>query len=405
MASQHHSGVDPRLSARLRQHLKDKYLDPGHLVGCQTLVAYRGELVLCDTLGLADRDSGAPLEEDAIFRIYSMTKPLTSIALMQQYELGRFLLEDPVGKHLPELAELAVWKGGDWPNYQTEPPARPPTIRDLLTHTSGLTYDFMRRTNVDYGYRKDDLIPWKKDRTLKEFVGRLAAHPLEFSPGTRWNYSVATDVCGRLVEVLSGQPFDQYLDEHILKPLGMKDTGFQVPQGQEHRLVACYQHIPGGAPQLTDPAGPESTFCQPAAFLSGGGGLVSTAADYYRFCSMLLSGGSLDGQRIIGPRTLELMTRNHLPGGADMASIGTPSTFSEAPFQGVGFGLGFAVLLDPDQASGKPGELFWGGLASTAFWVSPADELTVIFMTQLIPSSTWPVRRELRAIINGCLLD
>lgn len=400
--------IHSRLPELLQQHLHRKYLEPGRLTGYQVLVARHGEIALFDTAGLADRENKTAMAEDTIFRIYSMTKPVTSVALMQQYERGRFLLEDPVHKYLPEFKDLRVFQGGSWPDYLTIPPKRPPTIRDLLTHTSGLTYDFLRRTNVDYGYRKAAIAHMRTPCSLEEFPQRLVKLPLEFSPGEQWNYSVATDVCGRLVEVLSGQPFDEYLSEHIFTPLGMKDTGFQVPVGQESRLAACYEYEPGAAiPHLVDPGGAKSAFASQPAFLSGGGGLVSTTADYYRFCACLLNGGELDGAYILGPRTLSLMTSNHLPDGADMEDLGAPGTFSEAPYRGIGFGLGFAVLLDvaKAQCAGHPGEYFWGGLASTSFWISPADDLIVIFMTQLMPSASWPVRRELRGIIHGCLLD
>lgn len=397
------TGLAPHLEERIRTHLERKYLQPGHLAGCLTLVARGDETPLCVVQGLADREIQRPLAEDAIFRIYSMTKPVTSVALMQQYEEGKVLLEAPLAEYLPEFADVQVHRGGSWPDYLQAPPERPITVRDLLTHTSGLTYNFMRRTNVDYGYRKEKICDREQPCTLEEFTHRLAKLPLEFSPGDMWNYSVATDVCGRLIEVLSGMDFADYLRQHIFQPLGMNDTDFHVPAQKASRLAACYQHQPGGLSQQVDPAGADSVYAKPPGFFSGGGGLVSTAADYLRFCKMLLNGG----QGILGPRTIELMTCNHLPGGVDMAGMGTPTTFSEAPYHGVGFGLGFAVLLDPAKAqtTGRPGEYFWGGMASTAFWISPADQLIVIFMTQLMPSATWPVRRELRAIIHGGLLD
>ena len=399
------SGFDPHLQERIESHLQRNYLETGRLVGCHTVVARREGVVASIVQGMADRERQQPLQEDAIFRIYSMSKPITSVALMQQYERGRFLLEEPVSKYLPEFADVAVWQAGSWPNYLTKPPKRPPTIRDLLTHTSGLTYDFMRRTNVDYGYRKQKL--GRASANLDEFSKELATMPLEFSPGEHWNYSFATDLCGRLVEVLSGQSFDAYLEEHIFAPLGMKDTGFHLSAEQAHRLSACYEYRPNVEPALQDPAGAESHFAKPPGMLSGGGGLLSSMTDYHRFCAMLLNGGELEGARVLGPKTLVLMTRNHLPDGADMGAVGVPGAFSEAPYHGVGFGLGFAVLLDPAKAqiTGCPGEYFWGGMASTAFWISPQDNLLVIFMTQLIPSAQWPVRRELRAIVHGCLLD
>ncbi len=396
-------GLSSEGLARIDDHLKRRYLDPGKIAGALTVVARRGRIAHCSPLGLMDRERGRPMREDTLFRIYSMTKPITSVALMQLYERGHFQLGDPVERFLPAWRGLRVFAAGNHPAFLTRPTERAMTIRDLLTHTSGLTYGFMERTNVDAAYRALGLDQRRRGRTLADLVEALAGLPLEFSPGTAWNYSVATDVCGHLVEVISGQRFDRYLKEHVFDPLGMEDTGFQVPPEKLPRLAACYTRDRHKRLVLEDD--PErSPFAREVTFFSGGGGLVSTAHDYLRFCRMLLGGGELDGAHILGRKTLELMTRNHLPGGRDLTECAV-GAFAETPFEGVGFGLGFSVTLDPVRAGGvgTPGEFAWGGLASTLFWVDPAEELIVIFLTQLIPSRTFDFRGQLKAIVYGAL--
>ena len=399
-------GMDGRMGGRIRDHMQRRYLDRRVMASAATLVSRAGRVGVLELQGHSDREAGTELREDQIYRIYSMTKPIVSVGLMMLYEEGRLLLEDPVQRFIPEFAKTRVWVGGSWPDYMTRRPDRPITVRDLLTHTSGLTYEFMRRTNVDYGYRKEGLGALTSKDSLQEVARKLAAMPLEFSPGGQWNYSMATDVVGRVIEVISGQPLDAYLQERIFEPLGMEDTGFWVPKDKLDRLGACYQIEPGQAEsEVQDPAGAASAFARKPNFLSGGGGLVSTLADYHAFCAMLACGGTWNGARILGPHTLRLMFSNHLPDGADMTEVGVPSTFSEAPYSGVGFGLGFSVMMDPAKAqmTASLGEVGWGGLASTGFWVVPSEELAVIFMTQLIPSSSTPVRRELHALVGGGL--
>ena len=398
-------GLDPALSERLRAFFERRYLRPGLLPCAATLVARGDKVGLLEVQGMADAASNTALQEDSIFRIYSMTKPIVSVAAMTLYEKGYFLLEDPIQKYLPEFAKTRVWAGGSWPNYLTRRPDRPITVRDLMTHCSGLTYDFMYRSNVDYGYRKLGLGALHSgDRDLKDTCEELARLPLEFSPGEHWNYSMATDVLGRLIEVISRTPLDTFLEENIFAPLGMVDTGFHVPADKLSRLTACYERPPGSeAMSLQDGAGKASNFSRKPQFLSGGGGLVSTLGDYHRFAAMLANGGTLQNVRILGPRTLELMMANHLPDGQDMTTMGLPSTFTETPYRGVGFGLGFYSMLNPAQAqmTAPLGEAGWGGLASTSFWVAPRERLSVVFMTQLIPSSSTSVRRELHAMIYG----
>lgn len=391
-----------RLST-IESHIDRHYIQPGKLPGTLTLVAQRGEIAYIKAQGLMDVERNKAMCRDTIFRIYSMTKPITSIAMMQLYEQGRFLLDDPVHRYIPAWKNLQVYKSGVYPDFITTPATRVMTIRDLLTHTSGLTYGFMQRTNVDAAYRQLGL-DGREGLTLEALVSQLAELPLEFSPGTAWNYSVATDVLGYLVQLLADQPFDEYLRERIFEPLGMLDTGFQVADAQLERFAACYQYEAGNQFKLQDdPA--ISAFRRKGTFLSGGGGLVSTIDDYFHFAQALCQGGALQGQRIIGRKTLEFMRSNHLPGHQDLPSLSVGS-FSETPYAGSGFGLGFSVKTDvaKSQINGSVGEYGWGGMASTNFFIDPVEELVMIFMTQLIPSSSYPIRQELRAIVNGALI-
>tara|TARA_R110002072_G_scaffold953_3_gene7886 strand:+ start:29305 stop:30525 length:1221 start_codon:yes stop_codon:yes gene_type:complete len=395
-------GLDSGQLARISEHLGSRYVQPGKIPGSLTLVARRGQPCFLDVQGQRDVARGTPMTEDTIVRIYSMTKPITSLALMTLHERGLFSLDDPVHRYIPNWRDLRVWRAGSLPLFETERPARAMTIRDLFMHTSGLTYDFLRASNVDYAYRKLQVGLIRPGYTLQDMVDQLAQLPLEFSPGERWNYSLATDVLGYLVEVISGQSLPDYLRQVIFDPLGMNDTRFEIEPDKVERFASCYQRNLKKEMELIDD-GQDSAYAS-RSFYSGGGGLVSTISDYYRFCQMLLGGGSVDGTRIIGSRTLAFMTRNHLPGGADMSAFATGS-FSESAYEGVGFGLGFASKLDPVRNGypGSVGSYFWGGLASTLFWVDPVEELVVVFMTQLIPSSTFNFRGQLENIIYGAL--
>ncbi|MCB1706863.1 MAG: beta-lactamase family protein [Halioglobus sp.] len=395
-------GLDSGQLARVSEHLGKRYVEPGKIPGSITLVARRGQACFLDVQGQRDVARGAPMTEDTIVRIYSMSKPITSLALMTLYERGLFSLDDPVHRYIPAWRDLRVWRAGSLPLFETERPARAMTIRDLFMHTSGLTYDFLRASNIDYAYRKLQVGLIRDGYTLQDMVDQLAQLPLEFSPGERWNYSLATDVLGYLVEVISGQSLPDYLQQVVFDPLGMNDTRFEIAPDKVERFASCYQRNLEKEMELIDD-GQHSAYAS-RSFHSGGGGLVSTVGDYYRFCQMLLGGGTVDGTRIIGSRTLAFMTRNHLPGGADMSAFATGS-FSESAYEGVGFGLGFACKLDPVRNGypGSVGSYFWGGLASTLFWVDPVEELVVIFMTQLIPSSTFNFRGQLENIIYGAL--
>jgi CubicO group peptidase (beta-lactamase class C family) len=395
-------GMDATQLQRVGTHLRNQFVQAGKIPGSLALVARRGQLCYLDIAGKRDVERGTPMTADTIFRIYSMTKPVTSLALMTLYEKGLFSLTDPVHRYIPSWKNLRVRKTGAYPMFDTKACERPMTIRDLLMHTSGLTYDFLHSTNLDAAYRKLGLGRPASGYTLQTMVDQLATLPLEFSPGERWNYSVATDVAGYLVEVLSGQSLPDYLQQAVFGPLGMSDTSFEVHPDKVDRMASCYERNSKRELVLCDD-GQNSRYAD-VSFYSGGGGLLSTAADYYRFCQMLLNGGTLNGERVIGSRTLAYMTQNHLPGGADLSQIAMGS-FSETIYEGVGFGLGFANKLNATQNGypGSEGSFFWGGLASTLFWVDPAEELIVIFMTQLIPSSTFNFRGQLEAIIYAAL--
>ena len=404
-ASPESAGMSKAALDRVEAHLKHRYIDAGRFPGTQMLVYRRGKIVHSALQGFADVERKAPMKADTIFRIYSMTKPVTSVAFMMLFEEGRVALDEPVHKYIPEWKNLGVFQAGTLPAFLTKPPSRPMLIVDLLRHTSGLTYGFQKRSNVDAAYREQRIEEIERPRTLQLMIDDLSRLPLEFSPGDAWNYSVSTDVIGYLIGKISGTPFDQFLRERIFNPLGMNDTDFFVPRDKARRLAACYScDGKGGMTLQDDPA--TSSFLLPPSFLSGGGGLCSTAADYLTFCRALLSGGELDGVRLIGPKTLALMTSNHLPGGSDLYTM-SRSLFSEAAYNGVGFGLGFAVTVNPAQTllPGSAGEYFWGGLASTAFWIDPAEELITIFMTQLMPSSSYPIRRELRTMVYAAITD
>ena len=407
MASSAH-GLSPERLGQLDRHLDESYVAPGKFAGTVTLVARHGEIAHLACLGQMDAERGRPMTEDTIFRLASITKPITSVALLTLYEEGRFQLTDPVHQFIPEFDSLEVWESGDTPPFKTRPPARPMTVHDLLTHQSGLTYYFHGQHPVDAAYRSSAVFyDVQGERgataTLAENVGRAALQPPLFDPGSAWNYSIATDVCGHLIAVLAGMDCDEYLDQMIFGPLGMPDTGFHVPPATASRLAAAYAPTPDGRRTLLED--PESSpLLQPTAVPSGGGGLVSTAQDYFRFAQMLCSGGlGANGVRILSRKTVELMTQNHLTGGGDLASHALSGQFTESAYMGRGLG----TLLDPAQAqvSGSPGTFFWGGAYSTWCSIDPVEELVLVFLTQLRPSSTYPVRMELQTLVNAAIDD
>jgi CubicO group peptidase (beta-lactamase class C family) len=396
------AGFDGGRLERLTEHLEERYIVPGRLAGCQIAVFRDGTTAYWRSLGLMDRERARPVEDDTIWRIYSMTKPVTSIALMQLYERGLFQLTDPVHRYIGEWRELKVSELQPDGSLRTAEPWRPMSVRDALTHMTGLAGGLMPGHPTDDRFAKA-IHEARRGMTLKGVCVLLADYPLKFQPGTKWNYGLSTDVCARLVEILSGEPFDRYLQANIFEPLGMVDSGFSVPEASAGRLAALYRYHRGGPPTLMED--PESSpYLRTRSYLSGAGGLVSTTDDYLRFCRMLLNGGELDGHRVIGRKTLELMTTNHLPDDGDLGDVATGG-FGEAEFTGVGFGLGFAIGKGPGATAtaGSPGEYYWGGAASTAFWVDPVEDLTVVFMTQLLPSVSYPIRPQLRALVYQAL--
>jgi CubicO group peptidase (beta-lactamase class C family) len=398
------AGMSARALDRISDHLMQRYIEPGKIAGALPVVFRKGSLAYCEPLGRMDIGRDKPMRDDTIFRIYSMTKPITSVALMMLYEDGHFQLNDPVHRFIPQWRDLAVYQAGVVPNFVTRPVDRAMTVKDLFTHMSGLTYGFMNRTNVDHAYRKLG-VGAGEGATLRTMIDTLAKLPLEFSPGTRWNYSVASDVLGYLVEVMSGMSFDAYLRTRIFEPLGMKDTGFTVPEHAVGRFAANYSR--GANKTLRREDDPQnSIYIKPRTFFSGGGGLVSTAHDYLRFCRMLVNGGELDGVRILGRKTIELMTCNHLPNDDDLTRWALGS-FSETANEGYGFGLGFSINLGPGRTAtiGSKGEYAWGGAASTIFWVDPAEELVVILMTQFMPSATFNFRGQLKTLVYPAIVD
>jgi CubicO group peptidase (beta-lactamase class C family) len=396
------AGFAPDRLARLDAWMQ-RQVDSGRLAGLNLHVWRRGALAYKAASGMADVAKGTPFTDDTIVRIYSMTKPLTSVAIMMLYEEGHFQLDDPITRFLPAFANMRVYTGGGRAAPSTEAALRDITFRDLLTHTSGLTYGFMESHPVDAMYRDAGVNFQTAETSLAEVVARAATLPLLAQPGTAWNYSIATDVLGHLVAVISGEEFADFLRRRVLLPLGMTDTDFSVPAEKLPRFAANYTRGADGRPQLID--APESSrYAAPPAVASGGGGLVGTASDYLRFCRFMLNRGELDGVRLLGRKTVELMTSNHLRG--DMADMGQ-ARFSESTYVGIGFGLGFSVLLDPAKAQivGTPGEIAWGGAASTAFWCDPAEELAVVLLTQLMPSSSYPLRRELRVLTYQAIVN
>jgi CubicO group peptidase (beta-lactamase class C family) len=396
------AGFAPDRINRITEHLNRNYIEPGKIAGCQALVARHGHIAYFKSLGLMDRERRKPVADDTIFRLYSMTKPIASVALMTLYERGYFQLNDPVSRFIPSWRDHKVWVSGEGASMVTAAPARPMTMRHVLSHTGGLTYG---NTNhqVDRVYREVGAARGAGE-TLAGFAEKLAKVPLRYAPGERWMYSLSTDVCGYLVETISEKRFDEYLQETIFDPLGMKDTSFMVAPRKLDRFAANYQRQPDKTLKLIDD--PErSNYLKQPTFFSGGGGLTGTTADYFRFCEMLRRGGELDSARVLGPRTIEIMHRNHLAGGKDLTQMAIGG-FSETANEGVGFGLGFAMTLGQVETGALGGgDYYWGGAASTIFWVDPKEDMVVIFMTQLMPSGTFNFRGQLRNIIYSAIVE
>ena len=396
---------------RIADHLNRAYIDSGKIAGCQVAVTRKGHLAYFQSLGQMDKERGKAMADDAIFRIYSMTKPITSVALMMLYERGYFQLNDPVHRFIPEWRDHRVWISGEGPAMETVKPHRPVSMRDMLCHTGGITYgnalaalgapDTAHPVDKEYakiGVRRGE------GETLREFVAKLGHVPLRYQPGERWMYSLSTDICGALVEIISGKRFDKFLAEEIFAPLKMTDTAFHVAPQKLDRFAANYRRGADKSLKLMDDPH-KSTFLKEPSFFSGGGGLTGTTADYVRFCDMLRRGGELDGARILGPRTIALMHRNHLKDNKDLTQMAIGG-FSETANEGVGFGLGFACTLDSVTSGSIVGtDWYWGGAASTIFWVDAKDDLAVVFMTQLMPSGAFNFRGQLKSLVYSAIED
>jgi CubicO group peptidase (beta-lactamase class C family) len=403
------AGLDEGRLERITEHLQTRYIDTGRIAGCQVAVYRHGQVGYYRDFGQRDRERGLPVEEDTIWRIYSMTKPIVGVGLLALYEKGHFQLTDPVTRWLPEWQDLKVREvTGDGSERLVD--ARPMTVRDLMMHMSGLGFGGGRTLQEMFASNSNGSIAPGGRRgagaTLASMVERYAGYPLEFQPGTRWQYTVSIDICARLIEIMSGQPLDAYLRETVFGPLGMPDTGFYVPDDQASRFAACYRRDENRNLVLADDP-VESRYREEPTFLSGSGGLVSTMPDYLRFCQMLVHGGELDGVRVLGRKTVELMSTNHLPGGGDMSQFAMAGGYGEVGFSGMGFGLTVSVSKGPAATGviGSAGEYMWGGAASTIFWVDPAEDLTTVFMTQLIPSATFNFRGQLRALVYPSIVD
>ncbi len=413
------AGFSPQRLSRV-DRLFERYVQSGLLAGVLGTIYRKGKVAYANAVGLSELETSRPMTEDTIFRVYSMTKPITAVAALMLYEEGRFLLDDPLATYIPEFGDVRVYTG-DMENLET--PDRPIHVKDLFTHTAGLTYGWDLQHPVEERYRQT--IGDTEQLTLETFVQRISVLPLLYHPGSRWLYSYATDVLGRLVELLSGQSLDRFFRQEIFAPLGMKDTAFHLPPESLDRFAACYWP-PGGKmgpgappsprPDFDDPydlsnlseprfdlqdAPTGSRYTRPPRFLSGGGGLVSSAGDYLRFAQMLLNGGVLDGNRLLGRKTVEMMRANQLPAKLIPIQVGP------TPDSGYGFGLGVSLLTDPPASSapGSAGSYGWGGLATTEFWIDPAEEMIGLLMTQFVPFDYYPLAREFRLAAYQALID
>jgi CubicO group peptidase (beta-lactamase class C family) len=398
-------GMDAERLARIDTHFC-KYVDDGRLPGWLISIARRGKIVHLSTYGHSDIEAARPVETDTIWRIFSMTKPLTAVLALQLWEEGAFELNDPVYDYIPSFADQKVWRGGSSNSPLLDPVTEKLRLWHLFSHTGGLTYGFMFAHPVDALYRQAGF-EWgfPGDLDLQAVVDKWAALPLLFQPGTEWNYSVGLDVLGRVLEVVTGQRLDDLMRTRLLEPLGMDETTWWVDETHAPRLAALYGAHPQTRQAVRIDAMGRGALREPKAH-GGGGGLASTAHDYYRFIQMLLRGGELDGVRILAPGTVKYMASNHLPGGVDLTAFGRP-LFAQTAYDGVGFGLGVSVTIDPVKARvpGSVGEFAWGGAASTAFWVDPTHDLTVQFFTQLMPSSTHPIRSQLKQLVYQAIVD
>ncbi|MER5595663.1 serine hydrolase domain-containing protein [Streptomyces sp. NPDC002265] len=391
-------GLDPEALDRLDRHFAQQ-VEEGRLPGYLVAVSRGGRVAHLTTYGHRDLAAGLPVESDTLYRIYSMTKPVTTVAALLLMEEGRLSLDDPVARHLPAFADPRVYVDGSGDGMRTRPADGPILIRHLLTHTAGLTFAFYHSHPVDALYRAAGLessVP--SGANLAETIDVYASLPLQFEPGTEWNYSVATNVLGRVIEVVSGQPLDVFLAERVFGPLGMTDAGFCVPADQAGRLAELYGETGDGG---IEPIAGLPLHGRPR-FLSGSGGMVASAYDVHRFTELLRRRGELDGTRLLSADTVDLMTSNQLPGGVDMRAFGSRPAHDEPGNEGVGFGLGVSVVIDParTKASTGLGMYGWSGVATTTFWVDPSRDLSVQFLTQVRPRSSHALYQDLKRLVH-----
>lgn len=409
-------GVCPDKLEKIGQMVKETYLDTGLLPGAHVLIARGGKVVYDQVQGYANIKKKQKLKYDSIYRIFSMTKPVTAVALMQLYEKGFFTLDDPVSDYLPEFEHQSVWTHGQYPYMFSKPVKQPITIRNLLTHTSGLSYEIQRLSYVDQAYRRisgvdidlaeeshEHIKPFKLGNLkLEDYVKAIAQVPLQYDPGQRWLYSNAIDICGRLIEVMSKESLSSYFQSYVLEPLGMLDTGFYVPRSEQHRLTELYYKTKEHSLFAVDEDISQSQWSCKPVYESGGGGLVSTMNDYYRFADMQLNQGSRQGETVLSKSSHQLMIQNHLPNGSNILDMGYAGSFTEQEYQTMGYGLGFGCAFNHD---GQVARFGWGGAASTDYWVDPDEELVCLLMTQLLPSTSYPIRKQLVNMTYGSLLD
>ena len=397
--------LDTTRLKNIDKHFK-RYVDEDRLAGFAVAVARRGEVAHFGMYGHKDSETSAPITSDTMYRIYSMTKPVTSIALMMLVEQGLLQLTDPVSKFIKSFGETRVWNTGTILKPMTAALTEPIRVWHLLTHTSGLTYGFNYADVVDDMYRRAGFeTGLSYNESLEVVCDKIASLPLVFQPGSSWNYSMATDVVGRIIEVISKMPLDEFLEKNIFAPLGMTDTAFFVPEEKRSRLASLYRYDEVNHSKIKLDTLGNSSLENPK-FLSGGGGLISTAGDYFKFIKMLEGRGKSGDVRIVSSRTIDLMTQNHLPNNADISTYGRPIG-EEFLYDGLGFGLGFSVVVDQakTRVACPKGTFAWGGMASTAFWVDPVNEISAMFFTQLIPSGVYPIRQYLRSLVYAALVD
>ena len=398
-------GLDATRLKNIDKHF-NRYVDEGRLAGYAVAVARHGKVAHFGMYGHKDSETSAPITDDTMYRIYSMTKPITSIALMMLVERGLLQLTDPVSKFIPSFGETRVWNTGTVLKPLTNALTEPIRIWHLLTHTAGMTYGWMYSDLVDDMYRRAGFeagVAYKD--SLEVVCDKYAALPLVFQPGSSWNYSVATDIVGRVIEVVGKMPLDEFFDKNIFQPLEMHDTGFWVPEEKHERVASLYRYDETNHKKAKISGFANSGLDKPE-FLSGGGGLISTADDYFKFIRMLEGRGKSGNVRLLSPSTFEMMVMNHLPNNADISTFGRPLG-EEIFYDGLGFGLGFGVVVDQakTRVACPNGTFSWGGMASTAFWVDPVNEISAMFFTQLIPSGVYPIRQYLRSLVYAALVD